>query len=164
MLKRGIRHQKRMTETEIKTKFAEAWLRSPDNAYAAALKVCKGDSLLALRMSQAWVNDLEVDQIKEELVARHGEDYFLPSRASMIHDILGRAKVCGFDDDYVKLMRLAADMRGFVEKPGVTITNNVTTNKVMVVPMRVGSNGQSIDSYEWERQLVEQQNTLISHG
>lgn len=151
-------------EQELKLQFAEAWLRNPSNAFLAAKLIAGEDPHMAMQMANAWVRDPEVAEMKKQLIAEYGEESFLPSKASMIHDILDRARNCPHNDDYVKLMRLMSDMRGWIEKPGLTVNNNVTTNKVMVVPIRVGTDGATIDSHEWEKQLIEQQTSLISNG
>lgn len=153
-----------MTEEELKYQFAEEWLRNPDNPFQAALNITNGNGQLSLKIADSWIRDPEVKAMKKQLIAKYGEDHFLPSQTSMLFDILNRARNCPMDEDYVKLMRLAADIRGMIQKPGVTINNNVTTNKVMVVPIRVGNDGQTVDSHEWERQLISQQQTLTANG
>lgn len=148
----------------LKKAFAESWLRNPTNAFAAALEVTNNDPVAATQIANSWVGDQEVREFKEALIAEYGEEYFLPSKASMLHDILDRARRCPHADDYAKLMKLAADMRGFIEKPGVTVNNNTTytTNKVMQIPVFVNNAGQPIDDHEWERQLIANQERLTN--
>ncbi|WP_292414149.1 hypothetical protein [Methylophaga sp.] len=60
-------------------------------------------------------------------------------------------------EDYAKLGKLYADVRGFIEKPQTTINNNnnVTNNRVMVVR----ENGSDED---WEAKLRKQQDNLTN--
>lgn len=148
----------------LKRAFAEAWLRNPSNAFAAALEVTGNDPVASTQLANSWVGDSEVKAFKNELITEYGEEYFLPSKTSMVHDILDRARKCQHDEDYVKLMKLAADMRGFIEKPGVTVNNNTTftTNKVMQIPVFVNNAGQPIDDHEWEQQLIANQERLTN--
>lgn len=151
-------------EQRLKLQFAEEWLRNPSNVFAAALAATRNNPQLALQIADAWTFDDEVLAMKKQLVKENGEEAFLPSPTSMVHDILDRARDCFDNDHYVKLVRLAADIRGMIQKPGVTINNSVTTNKVMVIPVRVGNDGNTIDSHEWERQLIQQQTGLFANG
>lgn len=148
-------------EQQLKMAFAEAWLRNPRNAYAAALTLTGKDTFAAMQIADKWVLDAEVKHFKEQLIDEHGEEHFLPSKSEMIRDVLYRAESSPVDDSYVKLMKLAADMRGFIEKPGLTINNNTqTNNRVMVVPVGRLNDDGTIDSHEWEQRAVEQQHVL----
>lgn len=150
------------TVSDLKRKFAERCLFNPNNKYVAALECTNGNPQEAMRILETWLYDDEVKAYETELLAERGEEAFLPSKANMIQGLLNRLANPGCtDDDYVKLMKLAADMRGFIEKPGVTVNNNITTNKVMNIPVFIGSNGQPASMDEWEQQLITQQQTLV---
>jgi hypothetical protein len=151
-----------MTESELKKKFAERCLFNPNNKFAAALECTKGNPQQAMRMLEHWLYDDEVKQYEADLIAERGEEAFLPSKSSMVHRLMNRIDNPGCtDDDFCKLMKLAADMRGFIEKPGVTVNNNITTNKVMNIPVFIGNNGLPASMNEWEQQLIAQQQTLV---
>lgn len=150
-------------ELELKIKFADAWLRNPNNAFEAALTVTKGEPSKALCMSSDWIYDNEVLQLKAELVEKYGEEYFLPSKAAMLQDIYTRARKTPQNDDYVKLMKLAADMRGMLsDKSNVNINTTITQNKVMIVPTFVDSAGKLLDDNAWEQKLIQQQQRLVA--
>lgn len=151
-------------EQKLKFKFAEEWLRHPNNAFAAAQVITGNDAGLSWQLTSELSQDSEVLAFKEKLLQERGEDAFLPSSAALCHQILDRAATCQLNTDFVQLIRLIADIRGFIQKPGITINNTQTTNKVMLIPMRVGSDGKAIDSVEWERQLTQQQMGLIGNG
>jgi hypothetical protein len=149
-------------EQQLKLAFAEAWLRNPRNAYAAALTITKKDTFAAMQIADKWVWDDDVAKFKAELIDEYGEEHFLPTKCEMIRDVLDRAETAYLDDSYVKLMKLAADMRGFIEKPGLTINNNTqTNNRVMIVPVGKLNDDGTVDAQDWERKAIEQQQALI---
>lgn len=151
-----------MTEQELKRKFAERCLFNPNNKFVAALECTNGNQQLAMKMLETWLYDPEVKQYEVELLAERGEDAFLPTKAQLVNRLMGRLENPGCDDEsFVKMMRLTADMLGMIEKPGVTVNNNITTNKVMNIPVFMTSNGKPASMDEWEQQLIEQQQTLI---
>ena len=147
-------------EQKLKMKVAEAWLRNPNNMFAAALEVTKNDSFAAMRICDAWVFDDELKQMKEALLEEHGEEHFLPTKFEMFRDVYDRARGTYDDDSYAKLMKLAADMRGFIEKPGVTINNTQTNNRVMLIPVGKLNDNGTVDSDYWEQSAIEQQRAL----
>lgn len=148
-------------EQDLKLRFADAWLRSPGNAYAAALTLTKNNVQLALQLVDAFIFDDEVSAFKTQLVEEYGEAHFLPSKFQMVREVYDRAKNNPIDDSYIRLMKLAADMMGFIEKPGVVINNNSqTNNRVMFVPMaRLNENG-TVDADLWEKDAISQQQAL----
>lgn len=150
-----------MTDEQLlKLKFADAWLRNPNNAYAAALRVTKNDPFLATQICSDWLFDDEVEAFKKALIEEHGEEHFLPTKSELLHDIYDRARSCFVDDSYAKLMKLAAEMRGMIEKPGLTINNNTTNNRVMLIPMGKLNDNGTVDSDHWEQTAIEQQSGL----
>lgn len=149
-------------ELDVKIQFADAWLRNPNNAFEAALTVTKGDPCEALRISSAYIYDDQVLQLKAELIEKFGEEHFLPSKVAMLQDILTRAKKTPQDDDYVKLMKLAADMRGMLsDKSTVNVSTTINQNKVMIVPTFVDASGKLLDDHAWEQNLIQQQQRLV---
>jgi len=148
-------------EQQLKLKFAEAWLRNPNNAFAAALSIAKNNSFIAMKMVDNWIFDDEVENFKSQLLDEYGEEHFLPSKSQMVREIYDRATASIDDDSYGRLMKLAAEMRGMIEKPGLTINNNhQTNNRVMVIPVgRLMENGQ-VDADDWEHTAITQQQAL----
>lgn len=150
-------------ELTYKIAFAEQWLRNPHNTFEAAMQVCQGRTLEALQMSQAWMFDSEVLQLKEELVAKYGEEHFLPSKSDMLHSIYRRANQDHTaNEDFVKLMKLAADMRGMLQEKTAVAINNITNNKVMMVPVFVDASGKVASDDSWEQSLIAQQQRLVA--
>lgn len=140
--------------TKIKRLFAEAWLREPKNPFAAAMSICGGDASVAMQMSQAFVHDAEVSKLKTELIAQRGEEAFLPSKAEMFGEVWHRAKESQRDDDFVKLAKLAADIRGFLNKE-VANQTNIVNNRVLVLPAPKSED-------DWEKGCIEQQQALVN--
>ena len=150
-------------ELTYKVAFAEQWLRNPHNSFEAAMKVCRGRTVEALQMAQAWMYDDQVLQLKDELVAKYGEEHFLPSKAEMLHSIYRRSNdPATANEDFVKLMKLAADMRGMLQDKTSVAINNITNNKVMMVPVFVDSAGKIASDDSWEQSLIEQQQRLVA--
>lgn len=149
-------------EQQLKKAFAAAWLRNPKNPYAAALTLTKGDTFLAMSMSKQWIFDDEVEQFKQQLIDEKGEEAFLPTRCELIREVVDRAYDTNCNDEFHKLIRLVADMRGFIEKPGVTINNNhQTNNRIMVVPMGQLNDNGTVNADSWERTAISQQQSLM---
>ncbi len=142
--------------------FAEAWLKHPDDPYKAALACSFNDHQIAQNIFQTWTSDREVEDFKRQLLAERGHESFLPSKEQMLEDIMTRAKHCADNDQYAKLMKLAADMRGMIEKPGVTINNHQTVNKVMNIPMFMNKDDEPFTDAQWETKALTQQEKLTS--
>lgn len=150
-------------EQAIKLQFAEAWLRQPDNAYAAALTIVE-DRFQAFRMAEILVKDPEVKEIKKQLIEEYGEEHFLPTKSDMVRQIFQRAQFAT-EDGFVKMFTLIANMRGFIEKQApVTINNNQTNNRIMLVPMANLNDNGTVDANHWEKLAVSQQAALTQQG
>lgn len=147
-------------EQELKKAFAKALLFNPNNPFQAAKSVTEGDVQAAMGLSTHLVYDKEVLEFKKELIEERGADAFLPTKADMFSEVWRRANNTEDNDQFVKLAHLACDIRGFKEAPARVIVNNtnneISVNKVLVIPMREGSDAN------WEKQLMAQQQALIT--
>lgn len=145
-----------MTELEQKAAFAVQLLKNPNDPFRAALVVVPNDTRFALHIATYWVNDPEVLSFKDDLLKEDGEQAFLPDKAALLRAVWDRAHKPGVDDtDFARLAKLYAEVRGFVEKPGVNInTHTNIDNRVMVV-----TNMGTVD--EWETKLINQQRNLV---
>ncbi len=148
---------------EFKRKFADLWLRNPSHPYECMLELIPEDHVQATIALRHLIHDPEVRQIKEALLEEHGEEHFLPTKAKMIRTLLDASRNAS-EDGFVKMMKLAAEMRGFIDKTGVTINNttHLTNNRVMVVPAIAHTDNGTIDADKWEQQAIEQQVTLTN--
>ena len=138
-------------------------------AYALQLLLCHGDAMQAARaictdlsyslfIAERWPTDLAVMRYKQELIAEHGEAFFLPSKYDVAHMLMQSAERSITQDGRLKALKLYAELMDMLQKPGVVIDNSTnTTNKVMVVE-RYGNNE------EWEQAAIEQQRKLITNA
>ena len=107
-----------------------------------------------------WCYDPEVIEFKEQLNQEYGEEHFLPSKFQMVRDLIDRARNNPFAD-FEKSYKLAADILGFIQKPGVTVNTSITNNKVMVVPVgRLNDNG-TVNEDDWESKAISQQKLTV---
>lgn len=147
-------------EIEYKKRFAKEFLKTPSDPFKAALVVFPNNTARALRVANEWPNDPEVLSIKAEVLEDVGEMNLLPSKADLARSIWDKMQEEHTSvEDFTKLGKLYADVRGFIEKPQTNINNNVqnVSNRVMVV--REKSNDA-----DWERGLLEQQENLTNAG
>lgn len=147
-----------MTEIEAKEKFSRLLLKEPSDPFAVALKVFPDDTKRALWVANNWPSDPEVLSLQEKATEDEGELAFLPTKGQLCRDVWEKMQDKFTDPDtYVKLGKLYAEVRGFIEKPQMAVTTNVqnVTNKVMIVR-------ESGSDAEWERKLLEQQTRLAN--
>lgn len=146
-------------DIEQKRAFAREWLKQPNNTLGAVIAVIgpsqNGDAAEALRHMYAWMKDPAVLQEKARLIEHGDELALLPNKAELAREVW----LLGLNPDLkgmerVKAFELYANLRGYVEKPGITV-NNTTVNKVMVVK-DLGSNA------DWEARAQEQQRQLTA--
>lgn len=144
------------SELEQKKRFAIELLRNPSEEFKAALAVFPDDTGKALLVSNRWPSDPEVIALKEMAIDELGDMHFLPTKADLAREAWNIAVAPTVPvDDRLKAMRLYGDIRGYIEKQGTVVNNNVlTNNKVMVVKSHASPE-------EWEQRLVEQQKQLI---
>jgi hypothetical protein len=144
-----------MNEADLKIRFADALLRDPNNAFAAAQSIGIEQSRI-MEIATTWPNDSAVLKAQKELVEKHGAREFLPSREEAARLLWEKAQNAQKAEDVAKLMKIYGDYMGFIEKPGLTVNNN-TQNvlHVMRVPMP--------DSAEdWESKAIEHQSNITS--
>lgn len=150
------------TEEQIiakKEQFAELLLRESE-PFKIGLILYPNDTGRALQVAHEWPNDPQVKAFQQSAIDSEGEITFLPSKADLARALWSLANRDDIHpevrDSKVKALRTYADVRGFVEKPAVSVQNNVQNNlthNVMVV--RVHGTDD-----EWENKLRRQQQRL----
>jgi len=142
-------------ESELKIRFADALLRDPNNAFAAAQSTGVEQNRI-MEIATTWPSDDEVLKAQKDLIEKHGAREFLPTREEAARLIWEKAQNAQKAEDVAKLMKIYGDYMGFIEKPGLTVNNN-TQNvvHVMKVPMP-----ESVD--EWESKAIEHQSNITS--
>lgn len=152
-------------ESEEKAAYAALLLKERD-PFKAALQLFPDNTNRALWVANHWPIDTEV---KAEQVRLMGEDdgsSFLPSKAELARDIWQRMQgttlasgvtIPPTPEEYAKLAKLYADVRGFIEKPQTNV--NVTTNVQRVVEMPVFQ-----DEDAWEAAAAKQQRESLQNA
>lgn len=146
-----------MSDEELKAEYARLLLKHSD-PFKAALQLFPDNTSRALRVANEWPNDPEVMAAQADLLDEDGELSYLPTKADFARNLWDKMQEDRIaPEDYAKLGKLYADVRGFIEKPQTTINNNnnVTNNRVMVVR----ENGSDED---WEAKLRKQQEGLTN--
>ena len=151
-------------ESEEKAAYAALLLKERD-PFKAALQLFPDNTNRALWVANHWPNDDEVKAEQTRLSNEEG-DSFLLSKREFLQDIEQRmrgtvypngAVIPPTPEEYAKLAKLYADVRGFIEKPQTNV--NVTTNVNRVVEMPVFANES-----EWEAEAARQQRELLENA
>lgn len=147
-------------ELEQKRKFAKLFLErgmSPNTAFQIALGIFgEGETSKAIKAAMNWQADPQVLEFIDEIKAA-GEDLeLLPSKADLARDVWARLKDEPDSENYAKLAKLYAEVRGFIEKPQTNQNLQiVVAPKVIEVP--VYQNAEA-----WENDSAKQQNELLN--
>ena len=147
-----------MSDTDRKRKFAKALLKNPKGIYEAASLVAEDDSE-RFRIARDWPGDEEVRSLMLEIEGKSENDDILglPSKTQFIREIWTRLESSLDSEEFVKLAKLYADVRGYVIKPTEGTANVTLTNKVMIVPQ--------LPSHDvWESEARQQQKMLMVTG
>ncbi len=147
-----------MSELEDKQKFVEFWLTMPKDPFKAALEIFPENTNRALRIAAEWPKDPEVLEIKEKLLsnAKEGELSFLPSKTEWAREVWNMSQNKNIDfENKIKVLKLYADGRGFIEKQSNGPVVNVNQNRVIVV-RDLGTDD------EWETKAAVQQKALLN--
>lgn len=135
----------------VKLRFAASYARSK-NASTAALSVFSNPGQ-ALKQAQTLPFDPVVIREIARIEDEEGEVSLMPTKNDLVRKILDRAERTMNDEHYEKLMRLAANMMGHIEKPGTNLDLNLKVSNVMVV-RTAGSDD------EWQAKIAAQQREL----
>ena len=155
---RWSKNENILEDEDLKRKYAELLLKTPEDPFKAACVLFPTNTNKAVWVSDNWSLDEDVLAFQNELLTERDEESFLPSKSEFARKIWQKMNNTHVDvDDYTKLGRLYADVRGFIEKPQTTINNNTqnVANRVMVI-----SDKGTED--EWEAKLLKQQKELVS--
>lgn len=154
-----------LKESEEKAAYAALLLKERD-PFKAALSLFPNNTNRALWVANHWPNDAEVKAEQKRLTDEGGDMAFLPGKGDLARDIWQRMQGTALPngvtipptpEEYAKLAKLYADVRGFIEKPQTNV--NVTTNVNRVVEMPVFANEN-----EWEAEAARQQRELLENA
>jgi hypothetical protein len=148
------------TDEEIlakKERFAELMLRE-NEPFKVALILYPDDTGRALEVASMWPRDPVVIELQKSLTDAEGEITFLPTKADAARLAWNMARdEARFTEDRLKALKLYAEIRGFIEKPQVSVQNNVQNNNVQHNVMVVYDHGNDA---EWSDKLRNQQKRL----
>lgn len=147
-------------EKAMKTAFAAALLKEPNNPFKAAMSVIgdddPGNTADAAFMATHWPKEKYVMEEMQRLQSKEGELAFLPSKADLARKIWELANKPIDPGEQAKALKLYGEVMGFIEKPGTNVNvdaRNLSRN-VMVV--------KSHDPAAWEDKARKQQRDLTN--
>lgn len=146
-----------MTEDQAKVRYAALLLKHPNDYFAAALELYPGDTSKALLIMRDWPTDPIVIDAKFAKLEDVGELAMLPDKAMLarkVWDLLDRTEM--EPEEFVKVAKLYAEIRGYIEKPGLTVNNNTQVNNRVMVIKDLGTDA------EWESTAAAQQRNLLN--
>lgn len=150
-------------ESEEKAAFAALLLKTPTEPFKAALALFPDNTSRALWVANHWVADAEVLAAIKRLKEEMGEFAGLADKSELARDIWQRMQgtqtadgrtIPPTADDYAKLAKLYAEVRGFIEKPQSGPAVQVIVPRAIEVPTH-GSNE------DWEAAAAKQQRELL---
>lgn len=150
-------------ESEEKAAFAALLLKTPTEPFKAALALFPDNTSRALWVANHWVNDPEVLAAQKRNKEEFGEFAGLADKVDLARDIWQRMQgtttpdgrqIIPSPDDYAKLAKLYAEVRGFIEKPQTGPAVQVVFPRAIEVPTH-GSNE------DWEAAAAKQQRELL---
>lgn len=152
-----------VNEAEEKLAYASLLLTERD-PFKAALALFPNNTNRALWVAVNWSKDQEVKAEQARLVDEESDSFVL-SKRELLQDIEQRMKGTTYPngnvvpttaDEYAKLAKLYADIRGFIDKPAaVNVNTSVIVPRAIEVPTH-GTNEQ------WEIAAETQQRELLS--
>lgn len=153
-------------ETDEKAAYAALLLKERD-PFKAALMLFPDNTNRALRVANEWPNDAVVKAEQAKLTANDGELSFLPGKAELARDIWNRMQgttlaggvvIPPTPEEYAKLAKLYADVRGLIDRPQPNVNvNNTIVQRVVEVPVFQSSE-------DWEAAAARQQRESLSNA
>lgn len=154
------------TEDEEKAAYAALLLKGTD-PFEAALKLFPDNTNRALRIAHEWPRDPAVKACCEKMSEGDGELAFLPNKAALARDVWDRMKGAKYAggvvvpptaEEYAKLAKLYAEIRGFIEKPQTNVNvNNTVVQRVVEVPVFQSD-------ADWEAAAARQQHESLANA
>lgn len=138
----------------LKKLFAAAWLRQPDNPYAAAREVEEHPGK-AIWISQNWLEDPAVLDEKTRLKAALGPLVAVPTKEQFAAEVY--AKKCKDDATQLRYYEFFAKLMGYVEDgkgSGVNV-NILNQQKFMPVPAFASDDDWQRIASEHSRELMQ---------
>jgi hypothetical protein len=112
--------------TPLKLQFAKLLLRRPKEPLRVAKEMFPDDNNRAMNVGLTWPNDPVVREAQTELLESDDES-FLPTKAQWALSVWEKAHSDVEPDDFMKLMKLYAEGRGFIQKQSISVDNSTKT-------------------------------------
>lgn len=149
-------------EAALKAEFARLWAKYPNSTPAEIGYQVFADLFEPMRGYQAgavWSRELAVQEMRDEYALTGGDPSMidLPSKEEAAKEVVALARTARDPKDRLAAYRLYGEITGIIEKPGVTVNNNVQVNRVM----KVAIHGTEA---EWEQKLQAQQSALMANA
>lgn len=150
-------------ESEEKAAFAALLLKTPNEPFKAALALFPDNTSRALWVANHWVADPEVLAAQKNLKDTLGEFAGLADKSELARSIWERMQgtqtadgrtIPPTADDFAKLAKLYAEVRGFIEKPQTGPAVQVIVPRAIEVPTHGTAE-------EWEAAAAKQQRELL---
>ena len=147
-------------EAAMKLRYAELRVKFPSTPHhELVLTILTGDDNIgrAYQAAFAWDRDFDVlEAIENFKNGGYSSTDKAPDKDEFCKEVLAYARTEEDAKAKLEAFKLYANMKGFIEKPGVTVNNNtLTVNKVMKVSVASSDD-------EWERKVAAQQDRLIN--
>lgn len=141
---------------ELAANYAKLYTANGGDSFAATLVLFPGETDTALLMSHMMPRDPLVQEALGALTTNE-DDALLPTKNMFSRKIWQKLDTAENVDEYQKLAKLYAEVRGFIEKPSNTQTVTVVVPKCIEIP-------KASSDEEWEKQAAKQQAALMKHS
>ena len=148
-------------ELELKKEFARH-VAGGMPRFTAAMQLWPQDAAFAYWAHERWANDPYVDGEIKKYETEAEDKTKAPTKKALAMEILDRVRNTLTGDNYLKGMRLVADMLGYVERPAQNNGQSVT-NTVMIVKDLGDEGAWQLKAREQQRRLKLENAATIDH-
>jgi hypothetical protein len=146
-------------ESRLKSLFAAALMRQPDNPFAAARELVTDPGQVSYIATQ-WPTDPVTEAMKSELLARRGPLASVPTKEEFAARVFQDIPALKDTDARLKYMRFFAEIMGYIDngKNNVNVNLGGVGGKTLAVPLAASDE-------EWEAKAMAHSKKLLSrHG
>lgn len=147
----------RIEDESLKKRFAAEQLRQPGSEHHIVLTLIPDNPDVAMHALSVWRNDPVVIRERLRLEQEYGERAELPSKETVLKEILGLARKDNFTvNERLNAYKLYSEMQGYSGRTANTATSvSIQANKVMYVK----DHGPD---QSWESRAETQQQNLVN--
>jgi len=143
---------------KVKLQLAHNLLKFPDDVDKAIIMTLGGPDIKAMTwIKENWLDSESFNNLKMKLLNKHGEEYFLPSKADVAREIYTESSKSMHLDDKIKGYELYCKLMGMIKKDAkVSVNVGDTNNKIMLLKDH-GSDE------EWRKKIRDNQKKLMEN-